>query len=198
MKELKFIHITKNAGTSIENIAFEKNINWGRYDTEYKLKTNQRNSWWHKVINKSPKYDWFLVVRNPYERLISEFYCKFNKIEKCIWSSIDKDKYTKEDFNNFIKNRIVNWKNFHGHYMPQSIHLQDDVKIHVLKYEKLENDFNDLMKIYNLDLILNKHDNKADIKKFTVNDFDTDTIKLINDIYYDDFEYFYPNEKILS
>lgn len=34
-KELKFIHITKTAGTSIEDVAFKKNILYGRYHQEY-------------------------------------------------------------------------------------------------------------------------------------------------------------------
>lgn len=34
-KELKFIHITKCAGTSIEDLAKEKGIFWGRHHEEY-------------------------------------------------------------------------------------------------------------------------------------------------------------------
>jgi hypothetical protein len=35
-KQLKFIHITKNAGKSIENIANKEKISWGRFDDEKK------------------------------------------------------------------------------------------------------------------------------------------------------------------
>ena len=34
-KQLHFIHIPKNAGTTIENLAKENNILWGRFDKEY-------------------------------------------------------------------------------------------------------------------------------------------------------------------
>ena len=79
MKELKFIHITKCAGTTIENIGKKNNILWGRFHKEY--------GWHHEIFpNKIPKlklkYDWFVVVRNPYERLISEFYCKWGGVGK--------------------------------------------------------------------------------------------------------------------
>ena len=34
-KELKFIHITKTAGTSIEEVGYENKIKWGKYHEEY-------------------------------------------------------------------------------------------------------------------------------------------------------------------
>merc|ERR1712167_446846 len=36
MKTLKFIHVTKNGGTSIEDEAKKQNILWGRFDAKYK------------------------------------------------------------------------------------------------------------------------------------------------------------------
>ena len=39
MKDLKFIHITKTAGTTIENLAKANNINWGRFDLDYRYYT---------------------------------------------------------------------------------------------------------------------------------------------------------------
>ena len=89
MKELKFIHITKCAGTSIENIGKRHNILWGKFHKEY--------GWWHGIFqNKSLemklKYEWFIIVRNPYERLISEFYCKWaqNWTEKWVGKDVRK------------------------------------------------------------------------------------------------------------
>lgn len=71
MRELKFIHITKTAGTCIENAGRKNRIQWGRHHTEY--------GEWHEYFPSKPaelklKYDWFLVVRNPYERTLSEYY----------------------------------------------------------------------------------------------------------------------------
>ena len=83
-KELFFIHIPKNAGTTIENIAFEHNILWGvkyfkKNNSQLNINIPKKNNLWHLP----PKYFLddtykgkiiFAIVRNQYERIISE--CK--------------------------------------------------------------------------------------------------------------------------
>ena len=81
MKELKYIHITKCAGTYIEDLDKKYNIRWGRYHKEY--------GWHHTIFTRlnyklKRKYDWFMIVRNPYERILSEYYCKWGGIGKKI------------------------------------------------------------------------------------------------------------------
>ena len=78
-KELKFIHITKNAGTYIEDTAKKSNILFGKHHKEYGNIKNGISPWHHIFpnVNKNVKnnYDWFMVVRNPYDRILSEYYC---------------------------------------------------------------------------------------------------------------------------
>ena len=87
MKELKFIHITKNAGTTIENIANDNSVKWGRFDCDhlrnYK-KPGFNGSIWHtpRRFMKEGVYDGFktfAVVRNPYDRCLSEFHCPWTQ-----------------------------------------------------------------------------------------------------------------------
>lgn len=47
MKELKFIHITKCAGTTIENLGKKNNILWGKFHKEY--------GWWHEIFTCKSK-----------------------------------------------------------------------------------------------------------------------------------------------
>jgi len=177
MKELKFIHITKCAGTSIEDLGKENGICWGRYDNEY--------GWWHGIFSKKSKtlkdkYDWFMVVRNPYDRILSEYYCKWGGKNKV-------NSFTKEDFNKFLINKINSRCKIGHHYTEQYKYLDKDCKINIIKFENLEEEFNNLMRKYNIDLKLNKHSNKCNEKKFKVSDFSLDLIRLINVVYEKDF-----------
>jgi hypothetical protein len=188
MKELKFIHITKTAGTSIENQGQTKNINWGRFHKEYK--------WWHEVFQyKSTelkkKYDWFMVVRNPFDRIVSEFYCKWGGPNNPL-------EYTKQEFNDFIVKRITGnilpnqfWAESEvgGHYTPQFLYLDKTTNIHILKFENLKEDFDKLMEQYNIDLQLTLKDNSSN-KIFSTDDLFDNTKNIIRDIYKEDFEIF--------
>ena len=99
-KELKFIHISKTAGSSIEHIGKNNNIKWGIFHKEY-------NHWHEPFSTKEKKlqykYDWFLICRNPYKRIISEFYCRWGGIGK--YENLIQN-IEKEQFNNFIINII--------------------------------------------------------------------------------------------
>ncbi|CAL1164223.1 unnamed protein product [Cladocopium goreaui] len=80
-KELKFIHITKTGGTAIEDWAKGRGLRWGRFHSEYGAR-GLPGSPWHHPFPKLPsslrhRYDWFLVVRDPVERIVSEYYCPF-------------------------------------------------------------------------------------------------------------------------
>lgn len=190
MKQLKFIHITKCAGTSIEDIGIENNILWGRFHQEYGN--------WHEIFqNKSEKlkckYDWFVIVRNPYERLISEFYCKWGGVGNLN----DISYFDEAKFNKYVKTCILNRKESDrspgtkmkvGHYVEQYKYKDPNANIHIIHFENIESEFNELMKKYKLNIKLNKTNNKCKHnKKFTVKSFNTELIKLINKIYYKDF-----------
>jgi len=190
-KPLKFIHITKTAGSSIEAIGLEQNIRWGINHTEY--------GFWHEIFKRKPeslrkKYDWFTVVRNPYKRILSEYHFLINALKI-------NENHTIQQFNTFItkwiKNASQNIENHPifgrvggDHFTEQYKYLDSSTKIHVLKFENLEIEFNALMKLYNYKCTLNKKIQVSKNKRFTINDLSKDTIKLINTVYKKDFEFF--------
>ena len=96
--KLEFIHITKTGGTAVETIAArDANITWGICHFQFQLNLGPaclRPNWVHQVdlfkasppwhappqwMNPNPYLgsDTFTIVRNPYDRIISEFYCKY-------------------------------------------------------------------------------------------------------------------------
>jgi hypothetical protein len=195
MKELKFIHITKCAGSSIEACGKEQGILWGIYHTEYY--TNYKSNW-HTIfssINKNikDKYDWFMVVRNPYSRILSEYYCKWGGIGNynCNCNSNCKYKNVRE-FNNYLINKINNRLSASNgnHYMEQYKYLDPTVNIHIIKFENLNEEFTNLMNLYNIKNITLKKENSGENKQFTISDFSDELINLINTVYDKDFEIF--------
>jgi hypothetical protein len=185
-KELKFIHITKNAGTYIEDTVKKSNILFGRHHKEY--------GFWHRIfpnINKNvkDKYDWFMVVRNPYTRLLSEYYCE--------WGGIGKKniKHTKKEMNNYLISKIKNRSKVGDHYTEQYKYLDPNYNIHIIKYENMIPELKQLYKKYglNIELIdkkINSSNEKTKIRKFTTKDFNNELITLINSVYRKDFELF--------
>ena len=193
-KMLKFIHITKTGGTSIENIGLKHGIKWGRFDTEMLKHFDKKESLsiWHypfTLLDKKykQKYDWFLVVRNPYDRVLSEYYCPWNRKGEYV-----KHTTNKKEFNDIIYSKIIEKLSgfkrvsFEPHYR----YIDKSVKIHVLKFENLKNDFDSLMKKYNLDIKLDLHTNKGNNKLFSIADFSPKLVKLINRVYDKDFKLF--------
>ena len=188
MKSLRFIHITKTAGTTIEELAKKKNIHWGMYDRGYgKLCPIERPSPWHRFTKYTENIEdtnWFMVVRNPYDRIISEFHCIHSGM-------YDYARYfSKSEFNHYLTREIQSRYRFGDHYSEQYKYLikNKDVKLHILKYENLKQEFNSLMKDYNIDLEIDDPPKK--LRYFTTQDISENNINLINKIYDKDFKIF--------
>jgi hypothetical protein len=185
MKPLKFIHITKCAGSTIEDLGLKNGYIWGRHHrTEY--------GFWHdlfpkKNIKLKNKYDWFMVVRNPYERLVSEFYCR--------WGGLGQQKeinLNQQQFNNYIENKILE-PNKKAHYLEQHKYIDPEQTIHIIRYENIENEFNKLMDKYSIKIKWDpnmKYNKPLHFKKFSVKSFSPRVINLINKIYDKDFSIF--------
>jgi len=198
--KLKFIHITKTGGTSIENIAKENGIYWGRYDQDLKFLGSvfwhipfqfcERNSEKNRLIDN---FEFFVVVRNPYDRCVSEYFCP--------WGGPRDNKRTKKQMNQYISMKMIKIINDGehnmntNHFMPQFRYVYDEkgnrIVKNILKFENLKEEFDRLMVKYGIPLALNSHDNYSN-KNLSANDLDESTIKLIQKVYEKDFiEFFY-------
>lgn len=206
--KLKLIHMTKCGGTTITLLGEKYGINWGINDIEY--------GFHHELFTLKPyqlrqKYNWFTIVRNPYDRIISEAIW----INKMLSYHIDPIDY--KSYNELIKCWISNIENnkpndyYYGkingdHFTPQYKYLEgidwilisnstrdDQGKVMVLRNESLQNDFNLLMKYYYYEIRMETNEvaNKRDQKEtLSISDLSIENIELINRIYKRDFELF--------
>jgi hypothetical protein len=184
-KQLKFIHITRTGGTSIEQDGLDKNIFWGRYDRSYGIFDEPFNI---KSEALKRNYEWFTVVRNPYTRVISEY--NYLKIVLKIKNPDDP-----KVFNSYIEKWLLMLKNnpkpqIHGyHLIPQCKYIDANHKITILKFENLTHEFNELMDKYEYPVKLTKLVSISN-KVVTVTHLSENNIKLIKEIYKEDFEMF--------
>ena len=190
--KLKFVHITKTSGTYIENLALKKNIFWGINDKLLKnmtLPEKCNKTYWHlplKIFNSNPynkiNCKLFTIVRNPYDRIISECLCKWGGRFATKMETVD-------DLNRYIEQQVKTAGNLNFHnFMPQHLYTHDTkhnkIIDYIIKYEEIDK-FNDLMDKYFIDI---KYIFKDSYRKFNINNISVNNIKLINKVYDLDFK----------
>jgi hypothetical protein len=189
-----FIHIPKTGGTSVEcyfsskfNIPLNTETLYLFMDEEVKKQKNIiiHSSLQHITYSQMIQYkDIFhidlnnlkiiTIVRNPYERLISDFF--FYKLIHL--------NTTKEEVFHILQKYLVSDK-YDNHNIPQYhfiIGIKPNDNISVLKTERLINDMHKLG-YTDFDVFFNVNPNKVDYYHY----LNTDSIKLINHFYYYDF-----------
>lgn len=135
---LRFLHIPKNAGTSIEEAGLCIQQKWGKYDTQ--LKQLYNGSKWH--IPQNIGSNAFCVFRNPFDKLLSQFRHE----------TISDEYYNKYNLNQWLHNSLLqvvqNPTYMDFHYLPQFYYVKHCS--HVLRLEHLQEDFDELLAKYDL------------------------------------------------
>ena len=157
-----------------------------------------------KGINPYEGADLFAVVRDPYDRLISEFYyiCR-RKITK-YWNYIDCNRtrlLDPEYMNQWLRDKLdqmshqdmspQDYLSYNGHFTPQSHFLvsfpaQIRMIDYVLRMDNLKSQFHALMTAYGIDaemLDYRKNVARNDTGDLDARHFDTKTLALLNDRY---------------
>jgi hypothetical protein len=142
-KKCIFIHIPKTAGTSIEQFLRDNGKNellFDRFVLNRSLQHLTALELKRKLGNVFNSYYKFSIVRNPYDRLLSEYY----------WTPIPNVGYkygkTKSEFlvyvKNILKNQLYFQNNYNDHFIPQYMFLSNRkgklLIDNLFKYEDLD------------------------------------------------------------
>jgi len=163
-----FIHIPKNAGTSIETLFGNSSFKVQPY----------RHANIHEIKRKFPKvydsYSKFTIIRNPYDKMVSwYFYLKRNLGEN----------YEVLEFNEWIKDPSKFWHADDPAYFLDPQHTWVDDTIVIIKYENLDEELNEFFGEEISLPIINKsnHDHYSSY-------YNEESLGIIYDRYKEDFE----------
>ena len=191
-KPLLFIHIPKTGGTYVEDEFKKANYNVGRHDINEKLKNEFKCPFWHTPSKKNKKinfkeYITFTVVRNPYERILSEYnWSKFPR-----YKTFDVSRST--ELNDFVSNLNTSQIIEDGecHLVPQAEYLTDSygnkVK-HIIHQEKLTEELNKFIEKYKLNITLSNKKTNEKNRNHTVDELTETSKKYIQTYFKKDFE----------
>ncbi|EJK46082.1 hypothetical protein THAOC_35273 [Thalassiosira oceanica] len=166
---------------------------------------------WHcppdklKSGNKYKGVETFTIVRNPYDRMIAEYYDFFDrlrdrKLERGDAGGIERDLNSPKELHKWVRDAIRTSRHegtcYQGHciefykyvYSKEGEQLVD----HVLKYENLQTDFDDLMAQYGIPLSLagvEVYPNTTN-RTLTSDDLLHETVTMINKWAKSDFKFF--------
>lgn len=192
-RNLIYIHIPKTAGTSIEKVLFPEYVYDESPNREIINGWDTSHGWLNHLtfcefkkilpnLNIS-QYSIFTTVRNPWDRLVSEFLWKsstttlnisFTEFVSCLYTK----KY--KHIQSFYKSPIA----FLQHIKTQSSYLPDgnNINITIIKFENLKNEFTKFCLNQNLPVITipkTRTSNHLNYKEY----YNQETISMVEELY---------------
>lgn len=195
-----FIHIPKTAGTSIERTLIDYSLNykgdlknWYGKVQGYELDHSTLKFMKQHCRYYNESYLKFCVVRNPYERLVSEYhYCKryFSRFIKHTNTFREFVLFLRDHFQYVLDNEEK--RHFQiSHYLPQHkfTHINGECAMDfVIKYETLSQDWTQLCQKLNINIDLLKVDQNSSKHTYNYLDYYDDELKnIVYDLYKEDF-----------
>lgn len=212
-KRLVFAHIPKNAGTTIEDIARQFGVQWGRHGTQQRygaarqlMPDGSTCSKWHVPPEYLPEpnlysnAEVFCVTRHPYERALSEYRWALGLVNPPQAPRLRAAQpCTPAGLNTFLQQtlrRVQQGQTFIDdcHFLPQEKFVWGRGKKwcnHILRLDAFPNNFNDLMRANGYAISLQpaqKHNSHASTcPMLTIKSFSAETKRLLNEVYAGDF-----------
>jgi len=129
----------------------------------------------------------FAVVRNPYDRVVSEYYSKWDGHYQQVGGCDNHPQI----MNDWIQQKVKACLSSNGHFLPQHYYIYNNkgqkVVNHILRFENLDEEFSKLMKQYSLQVPLGKELVRDKECTLTADDLSKETIDMINTFYAEDF-----------
>jgi hypothetical protein len=182
-KKAVFVHIPKTAGTTIEK-AFGMQNSESLYCTKYneKYMVCPQHLYADEILKECPQckdYFWFAVVRNPFSRLVSEYYYINNSNSRARnFKGLPFNEFIREVFSLSEKDRSFL---FDRHLEPQCNFVNTNTTIY--KFEQLDNCFADLKCKFGIPFFTHERKRNGDINV----QLDSENLKFILEFYHNDF-----------
>ena len=194
-RKIAFIHIPKTAGQSIEDL-FEFEL-----DNHHYFGNNNGYDFSHCTIkNMQSKIDIsnffkFSFVRNPFDRLVSEFFYRSELKHNWVFKRLKMKKYSFDDFvNGFYEYKLsfdINKSSDESHFYSQFdfIYIDNKISVDFLgRFENLKNDISTLKKKFNINKNI-IHINKTNHYHYS-SYYSATTKSMVEKIYEKDFNAF--------
>lgn len=197
-KKLIFIHIPKTGGSAItEAMGIKRDDANSLSQNNFKDCIYYENKWWlplhlpaRAIKELYPEaysnYHKFTVIRNPYYRLLSAY---FDKVKLECPYTIVFDNLNPDHFGEWVwsikEGKIVNE---HVRLQSEYIIWEDDIQL--IRYDYIKKAWIDFSSSFNLPMYLPRV-NESNLERPTAEYFCeiySETIKIINEIYAEDFE----------
>ena len=194
-KNILFIHVPKTGGTKIENELkkkYEQNLYNNKIgnnllDTPFNNSSLQHQFYstiykYRDILNVNfDKIKIFSIVRNPYNRVISDLF----------WYRLIEENFTKNQVFNIIKNKYLYRNDLDNHNLPQYKFITDEnlnlyKNIKVFKTENLNENNNELNEYLDVDIDIKRKNVNRNYMKY----LNKKSISLINTFYDIDFKLF--------
>lgn len=233
-RKLVFFHIPKTAGTTIEEVGgLQAKQSWGSCLFHHYPKRGRgvcrhppgqfewptRIGYWHlppqlfplKGVNPYGGADLFAVIRDPYDRMLSEFYYICRRKITVFWNYVDCNRTRLQEpeyMNEWLQHKLdqlpkgqmkpKDYLNYNGHFTPQSDFLVSypaEVRMvdYVLNMDNLQEEFNALMKAYGISVNMPVHKKNAarnNVADLQADHMDRRTHRLLRKHYHHDVAIF--------